>query len=176
VSGWLHQGILRLRLGRRQRGAKVDWSFHLGPVAWGSKLQRLPAQSSGEAEYLAMNAPARAILWLRWLLFQTGIKDLITEYSSTLFVDSTAAEGMAKNPVSSERTKHVAIKYHFVRILYDVGVICFEHVDTDSNVADLGTKSLGKRKYEPLSDLAMGHGDTVMPTKRKRTEKSDEFV
>ena len=148
----------------------------MGPVEWGSRKHKLPAQSTAEAEYIAMNAPARAILWLRWLLHQIGVRSLITEYSSTLFTDSTAAQSIAANPVQSERTKHIAIKYHFIRSLVQGGVISLEHVDTLLNVADIGTKVLGKRQFLPLSVIAMGHGELVRPTKRCRTEQSDEFV
>lgn len=71
---------------RKSTGAYVVYLGH-GPVEWGSKQQKLVAQSTAEAEYIALNAPARSILWLRWLLVQTGITALITQYSSTIFSD-----------------------------------------------------------------------------------------
>jgi hypothetical protein len=101
---------------------------------------------------------------------------VITAFSSTIFTDSTAAQAIAENPLQSARTKHIAIKYHFVRELICAGVITAEHVDTHSNVADLGTKALGKRKFVPFAAMAMGHTPVVRPTKRTRTELSDEFV
>ena len=123
-----------------------------------------------------MNKPARSLLWIRWLLKQTGIESLITACSSALFIDSTAAEHIANNPLQSERTKHIAIKYHFVRELIEVGVLHTEHVESSLNVSDICTKDLGKRKFEPLSDQAMGRVGVVQPTKRKKTIISDEFV
>lgn len=83
---------------------------------------------------------------------------------------------MTNNPLQSEKTKDIAIKYHFIRQLIELGVILIEHVDTLLNVADIGTKVLSKRKFEPLADMALGHTELVIPTKRKRTERSDEFV
>lgn len=148
----------------------------IGPVEWASKLQRLVAQSTAEAEFITANAPARTIMWLRWLLKQTGIKQVITEYSSTLFGDNTASLAMAQNPVHHDRTKHIAIKYYFIRDLIEAGVISVEHVDTLSNLADIGTKALGKNKFSMLSDKCMGRGELEMPSKRRKTESSDEFA
>lgn len=115
-------------------------------------------------------------MWLRWMLHQTAITALITRYSSTLFTDSTSAESIANNPLQSERKKHIAIKYHFIRELVEAGVLMTEHVDILVNVADMQTKVLGKRKFEPFCTIAMGHGELAKPTKRKLTEVSDEFV
>jgi len=163
------------------RDSRRSTSCHIvylgsGPVEWASKLQRLQAQSTAEAEYLAMNAAVRTIVWLRWLLFQIGIPALITKYSSTVFTNNTAAEASTNNPAQSEKTKHIAIKYHLVRELVQAGVVATEHVDTLVNPADVGTKVLGRRKFEPIADLALGRAELVRPTKRKRTETSDEFV
>ena len=163
------------RLTRRSTGAYILY-LGVGAVEWGSRQHSLTAQSTAEAEYITMNAPARSILWLRWLLKQTGVAALITKYSSTLFTDSTSAQAIAENPLQSERTKHIAIKYHFIRELIEAGVISTEHVDTLLNVADIGTKALGKRKFTPFADMALGHTDLVRPTKRRLTILSDEFV
>ncbi|CAN0338746.1 unnamed protein product, partial [Ectocarpus fasciculatus] len=63
---------------------------------------------------------------------------------STLYGDNTASIAMASNPVHHERTKHIAIKYYFVRDLVEAGVLSLEHVATECNVADIGTKALGR--------------------------------
>jgi hypothetical protein len=163
------------RITRRSTGGYILY-LGIGAIEWGSKQHRLTAQSTAEAEYITANQPARSIMWVRWLLKQTGIREIITSYSSTLFIDNTAAERIANNPLQSEKTKHIAIKYHFIRELIEAGVLDTEHVDTVLNVADICTKVLGKRIFQPLSELAMGHGELVRPTKRRRTETSDEFV
>ena len=160
---------------RKSTGAYIVF-LGTGPVEWASKLQRLPAQSSAEAEFIALNDPAKSIVWMRWLLKQTGISALVTEFSSTLFGDNTASLAMASNPVHHNRTKHIAIKYYLIRELTKAGVVSTEHVDTLLNVADIGTKALGRVKFEPLRDIALGVGDLERPAKRQRTEVSDEFV
>ena len=58
--------------------------------------------------------------------------------------------------MQSERTKHIVIKYHFVRTLQQEGVLSIEHVNTLLNPADIGTKNLGKIKHADLAPLALG--------------------
>ena len=83
---------------------------------------------------------------------------------------------MAENPVHHDRSKHIAIKYFFIRELVEAGVLSLEYVSTTLNVADLGTKALGWVKFEGHRGRALGHEELERPTKRRRTEKSDEFV
>jgi hypothetical protein len=78
--------------------------------------------------------------------------------------------------MQSERTKHIAIKYHLLRTLQEVGVLTIEHVDTLLNPADIGTKNLGKRKHAELARICLGQEEPVRATKRRRTERSDEFI
>jgi hypothetical protein len=100
----------------------------------------------------------------------------VTQFSSSLFTDNTAAEAMAKNPRQSEKTKQIAIKYHLKHERHEAAVIQIEHVDTLVNPADIGTKNIGKRRHSELAPLVLGHKETVRPTKRQRTERSDEFI
>ena len=163
------------KIDRKSYGSYVVY-LGRGPIDWGSKQQRLVAQSTAEAEFIAMTAPAKTIQWLRWLLHQTKIESIITKYSSTLFVDNTAAIAIASNPIASERTKHVALKYKMIQELSECGVVSLEHIATDLNVADIGTKALGKRKFQTFANTALGQEEFTRPTKRKLTEVSDEFV
>ena len=174
ITGYCDSDWAGDRLTRRSTGAYIIY-LGSGPVEWASKLQKLPALSTAEAEYIAMTAPAKSIVWIRWLLFQTGIEAIRTKLSPTLFSDNTAAIAMSSNPVHHDRTKHIAIKYHFIRALEEAGVVSTEHIDTEANSADIGTKALGKRKFAPLSDKSMGRVVIDTPTKRSRTEPSSEF-
>ena len=167
-----HAGCL---MTRKSTGCFILY-FGLGPVEWRSKLQTIVALSSGEAEYIGLDGPARAILSLRSLLKETRIGVLITSFSSTLFTDSTVAESIATNRAISDRTKHIALRFHFLRQLYLDGVIMLEHVDTALNVADIGTKSLPKRKFPDLADIALGHKEFVKPQKRAKTESESSYA
>ena len=148
----------------------------LGPVDWKSSQQKITAQSTAEAEYIAKAAPVKTILWLRSLLSQTKIEAITTRYSSTLFGDNLAADSMGNKYGTTDKLKHVALKYHLIQDVTEGGVICQEHVDTKLNVADLGTKVTSKRVFLDLVDLSMGRGTILPPSKRVKTAVSDEFV
>jgi hypothetical protein len=69
-----------------------------------------------------------------------------------LRVDSKSALALAKNPVFHERSKHICIKYHFIRRCLDEGSIKAGYINTQDQLADLLTKSLGgssSRSFTP---------------------------
>ena len=123
-----------------------------------------------------MDPPARAIVALRSFLKDTRIRRIITVFASTLFTDSTVAEVLAGNHSQSDRTKHIAIKYHFIRELQLMGVLVTDHVDSIFNPADLGTKTVGKNIHEPLSEMSMGRGTLPISSKKIKTVISDDFA
>jgi hypothetical protein len=88
--------------------------FFLGNclVSWQSLKQRVVALSSCEAEYIAATSAATQALWLACLL-----GELLGQKTETakLKVDIKSALALAKNPVFHERSKHIRIKYHFIR-------------------------------------------------------------
>jgi hypothetical protein len=102
----------------------------IGPVDWRSKQHKYVTLSTGEAEFLSLEGPARAIDGLRWLLKETGVEEIITKFSSALFIDSTVAEALVSNLSVTDKTKHVAIKYHFMRELVLQGILLILRVHT----------------------------------------------
>lgn len=70
--------------------------LHGGPIAWSSKLQRITALSSSEAEYMTISEALKEILWLRSLVESFGLKQM---KPTKLRVDNQAAIAMSKNPV-----------------------------------------------------------------------------
>jgi hypothetical protein len=88
--------------------------FYLGkcPVSWQSLKQRVVALSSCEAEYVAATAAATQAVWLARLLGELmGRKAECVE----LMMDSKSALALSKNPVFHERSKHIELRYHFIR-------------------------------------------------------------
>ena len=64
-----------------------------------------------------------------------------------LFCDSNSAIAVGKNPCLHSRSKHIDIRYHFLRDQYEKGVVDLCHVDTDDQVPDILTKPLEETKF-----------------------------
>jgi len=123
--------------------------FFLGGclVCWQSIKQKVVALSSCEAEYIAAASAATQALWLSRLLGELlGSKVDVVE----LKVDSKSALAVAKNPVFHGRSKHIRIKYHFIRDCLEDGSIKADHIPTTDQLADLLTKSLGKTRFQEM--------------------------
>jgi hypothetical protein len=109
------------------------------PIAWKSKAQRTVALSSTEAEYSAIADVCKEVLFISQVMdfmkmsFVKPIK---------VYVDNIGAIFMAKNKVTSNRTKHISVRHHVIRELIDNGLIDVCFVRSDKNDADLFTKNL----------------------------------
>jgi hypothetical protein len=114
------------------------------PLVWRSKLQPCAALSSTEAEYVAASACAQEVVWLRQLLEEIGYSQPIP---TVLFEDNAGCIALSKNPSSSGRTKHIAIRYHFLRFQVQQMTIQLMKVSTSDNTADMLTKALLKVLY-----------------------------
>ena len=123
--------------------------FFLGKclVSWQSVKQQVVALSSCEAEYIAASTASTQALWLVRLLGDLLGRD--TE-AVALRVDSKSALALAKNPVFHERSKHIRVKYHFIRGCLDEGSIKASYINTTDQLADLLTKPLGRVKFLEL--------------------------
>lgn len=111
-----------------------------GPIAWQSKLQSTVAVSTMEAEYMAAFGSIQELIWIKGVLGELGFAyvDPIT-----LYMDSKSAISLAKNPTHHKRSKHIDIKYHWLREhTYEEGTIHLEHCGTEEMVADVLTKAL----------------------------------
>ncbi len=65
-----------------------------------------------------------------------------------LLVDNQSAMALAKNSTFHDRTKHIAVRHHFVRDEIEQGQIRVEYVPTGDQVADVLTKALAREKHE----------------------------
>ena len=125
--------------------------FFLGGclVCWQSTKQKVVALSSCEAEYIAAASATTQALWLSRLLGELrGSKADVVE----LKVDSKSALALAKNPIFHGRSKHIRIKYHFIRDCLEDGSIKADHIPTTDQLADILTKSLGKTKFQEMRE------------------------
>jgi hypothetical protein len=122
----------------------------MGCVTWSSKKQNLISLSSTEAEYIAQNHAAREALWLRTFLAEINGE---SEQTMTLWSDNQGAMDMAKDPKFHSRTKHIDIRYHFIREVVADEKIELEYIATENNPADILTKPLTNDEFERKAGL-----------------------
>ncbi|KAK2969370.1 hypothetical protein RJ640_000642 [Escallonia rubra] len=118
-----------------------------GVFSWLSKKQQSVAQSSAEAEYVSAAIATSQAIWLRRIFHDFGQKQ---ERKTELFCDNKSAIAMAKNPVFHSRTRHIALKYHFIREAIEDGEIELEFCRSKEQVADIFTKALPRERFEEL--------------------------
>ncbi|GKA69670.1 retrovirus-related pol polyprotein from transposon TNT 1-94 [Tanacetum coccineum] len=101
---------------------------------------------SPEAEYVSLSACCAQILWLRTQLTDYGFHfDKIPMYC-----DSKAAIAISCNPVQHSRTKHIDVRYHFIKEHVEKGIVELFFVGTEYQLADLFTKALSEDRFKYL--------------------------
>jgi hypothetical protein len=125
-----------------------------GAVAWQSRLQKAPAQSSCEAEYVAAGMAACEISWARGFFQEIGRP---LQGPTILESDSQSAIHVTHNPVNHDGTKHIDLKWHLTRHLEQEGALKIKYLETEKQVADAMTKAVPIRKLE-FCRSAMGVG------------------
>ena len=115
-------------------------------VSWYSKKQHSVSTSTAEAEYIAAGSCCAQILWMRNQLQDYGFMlDKIP-----ILCDNTSAIAIANNPVQHTRTKHIDIRYHFLREHVMNGTVELHFVPTDQQIADIFTKPLDESTFSRL--------------------------
>ncbi|KAK2980779.1 hypothetical protein RJ640_009564 [Escallonia rubra] len=125
------------------------FSLGSGIFSWTSKKQQTVAQSTAEAEYVSAALATSQAIWLRRILDDVGEKQ---ESATELYCDNKSAIKMAKNPVYHSRTRHIALKHHFIREAIDKGLIQLEFCKSDDQMADIFTKALPKVKFQKFRE------------------------
>jgi len=123
------------------RRAITGYAFLIdgGAVSWNSKQQELIVLSTTEGEYVAATHAAKEALWLRSLISEVfgNIFD-----ATTLFSDNQSAIALSKDHQYHARTKHIDIRYHFIRWVIENGSIRLIYCPTEDMLADTLTKPL----------------------------------
>ena len=120
--------------------------FSLGSamVSWFSKKQSSVALSTAEAEYIAACAASKEAVWLRKLLADlSGHQVDVT----VIFCDNQSCVKLSENSVFHDRSKHIDMKYHYIRDIVQKGVVKLQYISTDEQVADIFTKPLARVKF-----------------------------
>lgn len=122
------------------------------PIFWNSVRQRVIAKSSAEAEYNALNTAAGVVMYLRGILSDLGTPQ---ESPTVIYTDSQSAIAIAEADTIPKRSKHIEVRYHYIRSLIQRGFIQLRYVPSADNAADFFTKGLTK-------DTFVKHRDTIM--------------
>ncbi|CAI5519190.1 unnamed protein product [Closterium sp. Naga37s-1] len=130
---------------RRSRTGYIYRLEPIGPISWQSSKQELIALSSAEAEYIALCSATKEGLYLRELLEEAKLAQLP---SFTLFCDNQSAIRIANKNGFANRTKHIALRYFFVKDEIEKGRLELSYCPTSEMAADYLTKKLGKQKFE----------------------------
>ena len=114
-----------------------------GAISWVSRAQKTVALSSTEAEYMALSDCSRQVVWMHTLLGELGynLKPI------PICGDNQGSIFIASNPVTEKRSKHIDIRFHYIREVIERGLAEVYFVDGDNNPADLLTKNLGSVKF-----------------------------
>ena len=99
-----------------------------------------------EVEYIAVGSCCTQLLWMKKLLHDYGIP----QDTMCIFCDNTSAINLSKNLVQHSKSKHIKIRYHFIRDLVEERVVCLEFIHSDNQKADIFTKPLDSPWFESL--------------------------
>jgi hypothetical protein len=121
--------------------------FTLGStmVSWCSRKQSSVALSTTEAEYIALSVAVREAVWLHKLL--TDLFDHEMD-PTTIHCDNQSCVKLSENPVFHDKSKHIEIKYHYIRDMVQRKTIHVQYLSTHEQIADIFTKPLAKTKFE----------------------------
>jgi hypothetical protein len=125
-----------------------------GPISWQSRQQASVALSTMEAEYMAACAATQEAIWLRLLLKDLHILD--GDQPMVIREDNTACMAYAKNNMDYKKSKHIDVKYHFVRERVASGEIVLEYVKSADQLADILTKPMDFQKFSQLRERILG--------------------
>ncbi|GJU92609.1 hypothetical protein Tco_1317365 [Tanacetum coccineum] len=115
-------------------------------VSWSSKKQKSTAISSTEAEYIALFGCCAQILWMRSQLSDYGLRF----NKIPLYYDNKSAIVLCCNNVQHSRSKHIDIRYHFIKEQVEQGVVELYFVSIDYQLANIFTKALPRERLEFL--------------------------
>nr|ABW74577.1 putative pol polyprotein [Boechera divaricarpa] len=116
-----------------------------GVFCWQSSKQQTVAQS--KAEYIVVCAATNQAIWLQRLMEDIGFD---SQEGVPIYCDNKSAMATGKNLVQHRRTKHIEIKYHFVREAEHKGLIKLKYCEGEVQLADLFTKALSNKSFEEL--------------------------
>nr|GEU91311.1 copia protein [Tanacetum cinerariifolium] len=134
-------------------------------VSWSSKKQDCTALSTAEAEYVSLSACCAQVLWMQTQLTNYGFH----LNKIPIYCDSKSTISISCNPVQHSRTKHIIVRYHFIK----------EHVEKDRFnylVRRLGMRTLSPKELERLAKSQMLEEERESLSIKERSKLLIEFI
>ncbi|KAH0685102.1 hypothetical protein KY289_022854 [Solanum tuberosum] len=125
------------------------FTFSGGAISWQSKLQKCVALSTTEAEYIAATEAGKEMIWLKRFFQELELQQM--EY--VVYCDSQSAIDLSKNSMYHARTKHIDVRYHWIRDEVENESFHVKKIHTSENPADMLTKMIPKDKFELCKEL-----------------------
>ncbi|CAM8994640.1 unnamed protein product [Rhodiola kirilowii] len=117
-------------------------------ISWKSQLQPIVALSSTEAEYIAATEASKEAIWLKGILQEIDRNT----YMPIIYMDFQSALCLCKDPVYHERSKHIDVRYHFIRDMIESKEFEIRKILGEKNPADFRTKIVTTNKFQFCRD------------------------
>jgi hypothetical protein len=121
------------------------------PVDWSSRVQGLVTLSTMESELVQLTEVTKQCHWLRKVLNDLRFPDYHNIEAMPIMIDNSAAIQFAHAVTTQKRTKHINIRYHFVRDSIAEGTVVLRKVESSLNIADIFTKPLAAEPHSRLT-------------------------
>ncbi|KAI3795248.1 hypothetical protein L1987_37897 [Smallanthus sonchifolius] len=115
-------------------------------ISWQCKKQTCVSTSTAEAEYIAASSCCAQVIWIQNQMLDYGMTFMQTPFH----IDNMSAISITNNPVQHSKTKHIDIRYHFIRDQAEKKRIVLSKVHTNEQYADLFTKPFDEARFRYL--------------------------
>ncbi len=130
----------------RKSNSAYVFKYNNCTISLNSAKQKTVSLSSTEAEFIALARAVKEAVWLKQLLVELSRKS----EKINIYCDNNSTICLANNPEFQTRTKHIDIRYHYIREAIFNNSISVVHIPTEENIADVLTKGLDKFKHYKL--------------------------
>ena len=136
-----------------QYGYCIHW---MGPIVFASRKLNHVGLSAAHNEYMALHWCMRHVMWLRALLIEMGLTDVVRE-PTIIRGDNTAANTLCEEDIVTTGNQFITTPYHYNKEVIADGHAVVEYIQTDHNIADLFTKAVKKGVIQRLLDALLGY-------------------
>lgn len=133
-----------------------------GSIVTISKKQKVTADSSTIAEFIATHLITKEIMWARSLMKSLGYPQ---DEPTILYEDNMSTIAMIKNKCNGKRTKHIEVRYNLIREQVQKLVIEMRHLPTKEMTSDMLSKALAPGPFIHLRNKILGMATRIRPSR-----------